>query len=230
MAKYANVTCSKCDKVLLGNKMHRVKDHVTTRSQNSIRNKGGSWTDNSRREYSNTKERRLCSSCYFNRLILRYGILGGIAAAIYFGGPGNFSQTDSGHVRRDGFKQVQEIDISDAAPTAQQEPVLLNSGNFSSNSPTSRASKSKLLSGMIAAEDYPDLARENGDEGISTASFTVGIDGKANSCSASGATNDLNERTCEIIENRFQFKPAIDAEGNQIEESRVQKVAWKLEE
>jgi periplasmic protein TonB len=90
------------------------------------------------------------------------------------------------------------------------------------------ATKAVLRGGSISDEDYPPTAIRNEEAGTSVASFVIGTDGKVTSCNASGASPSLDAETCKLILRRFRFKPALDASGQPIAESRSQRVTWRL--
>jgi protein TonB len=82
--------------------------------------------------------------------------------------------------------------------------------------------------GSISDEDYPSSSIRNEEQGTAVATFTVGTDGRVVACRASGASATLDAETCKLIMRRFRFKPAKDASGQPIEESRSQRVTWRL--
>lgn len=90
------------------------------------------------------------------------------------------------------------------------------------------AEKATQRGGSISDEDYPPSSIRNEESGTSVARFTIGTDGKVTSCNASGASPSLDAETCKLIIRRFRFKPAKDESGNPIEESRTQRVTWRL--
>ena len=60
--------------------------------------------------------------------------------------------------------------------------------------------------------------------------FTVGTDGRVDSCSTvtSSGSSELDAETCRLIQRRFRYKPAEDPNGNKITETKVQGVTWTL--
>jgi len=82
--------------------------------------------------------------------------------------------------------------------------------------------------GSITDEDYPSSSIRNEEAGTVVATFTVGTDGKVVACNASGASPTLDAETCKLIMRRFRFRPAKDASGQPIEETRSQRVTWRL--
>jgi protein TonB len=90
------------------------------------------------------------------------------------------------------------------------------------------AEKATQRGGSISDEDYPPSSIRNEEAGTSIARFTIGTDGKVASCNASGASSALDAETCKLIIRRFRYKPAKDESGNPIEETRSQRVTWRL--
>ena len=80
----------------------------------------------------------------------------------------------------------------------------------------------------IAAEYEQLLLTEPEAAGRVTVSFTIGTDGKVVACNASGASPTLDAETCKLIIRRFRFKAALDTSGQPIEETKSQRVTWRL--
>ena len=94
--------------------------------------------------------------------------------------------------------------------------------------PPAVAERAVQRGGSISDEDYPPSSIRNEEAGTSIARFTVGTDGKVTSCNASGASAALDAETCKLIIRRFRYKPARDASGSPIEETKSQRVTWRL--
>ena len=82
--------------------------------------------------------------------------------------------------------------------------------------------------GSISDEDYPSSSIRNEEQGTSVATFTIGTEGRVVACNASGASPTLDAETCKLIMRRFRFKPAKDGSGQPIEETKSQRVTWRL--
>jgi len=91
-----------------------------------------------------------------------------------------------------------------------------------------RASQSSANRQSITNDDYPSSSIRNEEQGTSVATFTVGTSGKVVACNASGASPTLDAETCRLIMRRFRFKPALDANGQPIEETRTDRIKWVL--
>lgn len=82
--------------------------------------------------------------------------------------------------------------------------------------------------GSISDEDYPSSSIRNEEQGTSVATFTIGTDGRVVACNASGASPTLDAETCKLIIRRFRFRAAKDSSGQPIEETKSQRVTWRL--
>jgi protein TonB len=82
--------------------------------------------------------------------------------------------------------------------------------------------------GSISDEDYPSSSIRNEEQGTSVATFTISAEGRVVACNASGASPTLDAETCKLIMRRFRFKPAKDSSGQPIEETKSQRVTWRL--
>jgi len=94
--------------------------------------------------------------------------------------------------------------------------------------PPKVAQRAVQRGGSISDEDYPSSSIRNEEAGTSIATFTIGSDGKVVACNASGASPTLDAETCKLIIRRFRFKPALDTSGQPIEETKSQRVTWRL--
>ena len=96
--------------------------------------------------------------------------------------------------------------------------------------PPGLAKKAVLRSGSISDDDYPSAAQRAGDSGSTSVSYTIGADGRVASCEVrkSSGSSSLDDQTCKLIRSRFRFKPAEDASGNKLTETRSQTVTWRL--
>ncbi len=94
--------------------------------------------------------------------------------------------------------------------------------------PPKVAQKAVQRGGSISDEDYPSSSIRNEEAGTAVATFTIGTDGRVAACNASGASPTLDAETCKLIMRRFRYKPALDTSGSPIEETKSQRVTWRL--
>lgn len=87
-----------------------------------------------------------------------------------------------------------------------------------------------MQGGWISDADYPVSALQSGQQGAVQVRFLVNTAGAVSECkvAATSGSPALDARSCEIVVQRFRFKPAMDGSGKAVEEWRSQKVSWKL--
>lgn len=120
---------------------------------------------------------------------------------------------------------TQTVTITPSAPPAPPPPPPAPPPP---PSPPAVAERAQQRSGSISDEDYPPSSIRNEEAGTSVARFTIGTDGRVTECSASGASAALDAETCKLIMRRFRYKPAKDASGNPVSETKTQRVTWRL--
>ncbi|MDX2000088.1 MAG: energy transducer TonB, partial [Thermoanaerobaculia bacterium] len=96
---------------------------------------------------------------------------------------------------------------------------------------TQRATPKGRLGATISTEDYPEASTRAGEEGTTAVSYVIGVDGRVQqgSCkiTQSSGFDRLDRRTCELIERRFRFNPALE-NGTPVPETRSQRVRWQI--
>jgi len=90
--------------------------------------------------------------------------------------------------------------------------------------------RAQLIRGQLMDSDYPDSARRAGAEGSVAVSFTVRPDGRVSGCQIvkSSGNSDLDGATCNLIELRFRYRPARDAQGRAVAEVTTKLYTWGL--
>lgn len=80
------------------------------------------------------------------------------------------------------------------------------------------AVRARLVSGRIANADYPRGAGDAGAEGTVVARVSIGADGRVSGCAVarSSGNAELDATTCRLIERRFRYAPARDAQGRPV--------------
>lgn len=93
------------------------------------------------------------------------------------------------------------------------------------------AIRAQQVAGRVADSDYPRAARKAGAEGMVDVRFTIEADGRAHGCAVmrSSGYAELDATTCRLIERRFRFRPARDAQGRPIPEVRIWTQVWWIE-
>lgn len=96
---------------------------------------------------------------------------------------------------------------------------------------TQRATPKGRLGAAISTEDYPEASTRAGEEGTTAVSYVIGTDGRVQqgSCKVvqSSGFDRLDRRTCELVERRFRFNPALE-NGTPVPETRSQRVRWQI--
>ena len=92
------------------------------------------------------------------------------------------------------------------------------------------AAQAQRESGRLSNEDYPRASLRAGIEGTVIVRFTVGTDGRVGGCrvTRSSANAELDATTCRLVEQRFRYRPARDAEGRPVPELVSRTFDWML--
>ncbi|MDO9488033.1 MAG: energy transducer TonB, partial [Sphingomonadaceae bacterium] len=87
------------------------------------------------------------------------------------------------------------------------------------------------VKGEIRDRDYPRSAAKSGAGGAVVAFFDVQTNGRATNCriSESSGHADLDAATCRLIEKRFRYRPAVDAQGRPVVSEEGWRQTWWLE-
>lgn len=97
--------------------------------------------------------------------------------------------------------------------------------------PTQKATPKGRLGATITTEDYPEASIRAEEEGLTQVRYEIGTDGRVTkgSCQVtqSSGHDRLDRRTCELVERRFRFNPALQ-NGNPVTETRAQNVRWQI--
>lgn len=97
------------------------------------------------------------------------------------------------------------------------------SGSGSGGVPFAR--HAEKIAGEIRARDYPRASVQERDGAYVIVHFTVTPDGSARNCrvARSSGNGEVDRITCQLVQERFRYRPAIDGNGNPTSE----KVGWK---
>lgn len=97
--------------------------------------------------------------------------------------------------------------------------------------PTTAATPKGRLGATITNDDYPEASIRAEEEGAIKVQYEVGTDGRvtAGSCKVTQSTTHdrLDRRTCELVERRFRFNPAMSA-GTPVKQMRAQGFRWQI--
>lgn len=95
---------------------------------------------------------------------------------------------------------------------------------------TTGARPARFRSGGMGFEDYPAAALRAGAQGRVVFSYVVGPEGRVVSCAIveSSGHSVLDSSTCALVQRRFRFYPAQDANGAPVAETRTDVIRWSL--
>ncbi|WP_375272095.1 energy transducer TonB [Sphingomonas sp.] len=91
--------------------------------------------------------------------------------------------------------------------------------------------RARLVSGTIGPRDYPKPERREGISGSVTVGFVVAADGRVHGCTVAQSSGNaaLDATTCRLVEARFRYAPARDANGVAVSERRGWRQRWWIE-
>ena len=87
------------------------------------------------------------------------------------------------------------------------------------------ARHAEKIAGEIRAKDYPRSSAQDRDGAYVIVHFTVTPEGRTRDCRVrrSSGNSEVDRITCQLVLERFRYRPAIDGDGNPTSE----KVGWK---
>ena len=111
------------------------------------------------------------------------------------------------------------------APPPSQQPV--RSAFYSVPAP---AVSAEIESGRIDPGDYPAGARDRRSEGEVAVVLLVRRDGRVGDCRIDRTSGDreLDQTTCDLILDRFRYRPALDANRQPVEDEAGWVQRWSL--
>lgn len=89
-----------------------------------------------------------------------------------------------------------------------------------------------ITRGSFRQSDYPKELRETGPKGVTWADVTVGINGRVTACRITRPSGIplFDARTCQILLQRFRYRPARDAQGKPVAASDSFSVDWDYQD
>ncbi|MCA1660818.1 MAG: energy transducer TonB [Novosphingobium sp.] len=81
------------------------------------------------------------------------------------------------------------------------------------------------VSGELRTRDFPRSGAGERDGRFIIVRYTVGVDGRVGNCRVvqSSGSAEADAITCRLIERRFRYRPALDAQGNPV----ARETGWK---
>ncbi len=152
------------------------------------------------------------------------------------------AQSADGEIR-EGSKPVEAagdraVDAMEQPPTMSVPPIPrpprigIASGNGAQEDKGTKAFPETRASNWITQADYPATAWVANEEGRTEYDVTVSDLGKPTDCKISSSSGSavLDEATCQLVLERAEFKPAISADGVQIEDVYQGSHFWRKKE
>ncbi|HEV2866297.1 MAG TPA: energy transducer TonB [Allosphingosinicella sp.] len=105
------------------------------------------------------------------------------------------------------------------------------SGGRGSGTGGGAAVPAERISGRLSGDtDYPASARRAGVEGSVSVRFVVRTDGRVGGCRVTRSSGhaELDSTTCRLIEERFRYRPARDADGRPVPQTVTRTFDWLL--
>lgn len=126
------------------------------------------------------------------------------------------------------------ITIQTTVPTPQPPRVVITPpAPPPPAGPTQRATPKGRLGASISTDDYPDASIRAEEQGVTQVRYEINEQGRVTpgSCqvTSSSGFDRLDRRTCELVERRFRFNPALQG-GQPTRETRTQAVRWQIPE
>ncbi|QXQ08687.1 energy transducer TonB [Sphingosinicellaceae bacterium] len=88
------------------------------------------------------------------------------------------------------------------------------------------------IKGRITDADYPEAAAKLGIGGTVHVRFVVGVKGRVTDCRVTRTSGNtaLDETTCRLIQQRFRYRPTMNASGKPIPDVVVGEHYWEIGE
>lgn len=91
--------------------------------------------------------------------------------------------------------------------------------------------RARQVRGSLSGRDYPRAAKRIRAAGTVLVRYTVAADGRVRDCTVtqSSGNDDLDRVTCRLIESRFRYEPARDAQGRPVPDTLTGRHIWWTE-
>jgi protein TonB len=107
----------------------------------------------------------------------------------------------------------------------------LGSGNTGNGDGDDGETPPRQIKGRIRDSDYPQAAAQAHASGIVSVKYRVNVDGRVSDCQVthSSGSGVLDSATCAMIEKRFRYDPARDADGRPVTSYVVDDQSWEIQ-
>ncbi len=104
-------------------------------------------------------------------------------------------------------------------------------GSGSGSGSGGAVTRARQIGGELTGRDYPRAAKRARAGGTVLVRYTVGTDGRVSGCTVtqSSGNADLDSTTCALIERRFRYEPARDAQGRPVADTLTGRHIWWTE-
>ncbi|HEX8534636.1 MAG TPA: energy transducer TonB, partial [Allosphingosinicella sp.] len=104
-------------------------------------------------------------------------------------------------------------------------------GSGSGSGSGGSGTRARQVAGALSGRDYPRAAKSARAGGTVLVRYTIGVDGRPSGCTVtrSSGNRDLDEATCRLIEQRFRYEPARDADGRPVASTETGRHIWWTE-
>jgi protein TonB len=104
-------------------------------------------------------------------------------------------------------------------------------GSGSGSGPGGAVTRARQVEGALSGRDYPRAAKRARAAGTVLVRYTVNTDGRVTGCTItqSSGNADLDNVTCRLIERRFRYEPARDAQGRPVPDTLTGRHIWWTE-
>lgn len=122
---------------------------------------------------------------------------------------------------------------SDSSQGASNGPGSGTGGGGSGTGQSSGGAitRARQVAGALTGRDYPRAAKRARAGGTVLVRYTVGVDGHPSGCTITQSSGNaaLDAVTCRLIEQRFRYEPARDAEGRPVLDVQTGRHIWWTE-
>ena len=104
-------------------------------------------------------------------------------------------------------------------------------GSGTGNGGGGAVTRARQVEGALSGRDYPRAAKRARAAGTVLVRYTVATDGRVHGCTVTQSSGnvDLDDVTCRLIERRFRYEPARDAEGRPVADTLTGRHIWWTE-
>lgn len=120
-------------------------------------------------------------------------------------------------------------DVPGAGTGSGGEGTGTGSGGSGTGTGGGGGARAQRLSGGFTPQDYRRIAGPRNLRGVVHVSYVVEPDGRVTGCSVTRSSGhpELDSATCRLIEQRFRYRPARDAQGRAVQSTQFTNFTWE---